>query len=118
MRGLLIREPWITKIFDREKTWELRSRNTHMRGTIVLLRAGSKLAIGTVNLVDVIALPERQMRQHKEHGQTKDDFGKTDKVVYAGGFKDARRFKKPVRYRHPYGAVIWVRLSDAFARGR
>jgi hypothetical protein len=51
MRGLVIDEPWISLIISGEKTWEMRSRNTLVRGRIALIRKGSKTVIGTVDLV-------------------------------------------------------------------
>jgi hypothetical protein len=44
MKGLVIDEPWISLIISGEKTWEMRSRNTVVRGRIALIRKGSKTA--------------------------------------------------------------------------
>jgi len=38
MKGLIIKEPWISLILSRKKTWELRSRDTRVRGRIALIR--------------------------------------------------------------------------------
>jgi ASCH domain len=45
VKGLIIDEPWISLIVSGEKTWEMRSRNTNVRGRIGLIRKGSKTVI-------------------------------------------------------------------------
>lgn len=110
MRGLVIREPYITDIFEGRKTWELRSRNANIRGRIALIKKGSGLILGTVHLVDVVPLAEKEIKRRKEHGEPAGNFGNSNKVVYAWVLQKAKRFKKPISYKHPNGAIIWVRL--------
>ena len=110
MLGLIINDPYITDIFEGKKIWELRSRNTHIRGTIALIKKGSGLVLGTANLTDVILLTEKEMRCRKEHGEPKSNFGKSDRFIYAWVLRYAKRFTKPISYKHPSGAVIWVKL--------
>jgi hypothetical protein len=38
------------------------------------------------------------------------------KYTFAWVLANARRFKTPVPYRHPSGAVIWVALDEATER--
>lgn len=109
-KGLIIAEPWISDIFEGRKTWELRNRNTRIRGPIYLIRKGSGLILGTAHLVDSIALPEKEMKFHKEHGEPKENFKNSEKLVYAWVLKNPKRFLKPRPYKHPNGAVVWVRL--------
>ena len=112
-RGLIICEPWLDLIFEGKKTWELRSRNTHIRGSIYLIRSGSGLIIGQADLVRVVRLPEKEMSGHyKKHGERRNNFGFSNKIIYAWVLKNAKRFKKPKPYIHPMGAVIWVRLDS------
>jgi hypothetical protein len=42
MRGLIIREPWISLILSGKKTWEMRSKSCPQRGVIALILKGSK----------------------------------------------------------------------------
>lgn len=37
-----------------KKTWEMRSRNTRVRGRIALIRKGSKTVVGVADLVDTL----------------------------------------------------------------
>ncbi|MBD8246954.1 ASCH domain-containing protein [Xanthomonas campestris] len=41
MKGLVIDEPWISLILSGQKTWEMRSRATSIRGRIALIKKGS-----------------------------------------------------------------------------
>jgi hypothetical protein len=68
MRGLIIDEPWIGYIISGTKTWEMRSRNTAIRGSIGLIRKGAKTVhrdgrSGRHNAQAVAIGPESQRRQ-------------------------------------------------------
>jgi hypothetical protein len=54
VKGLIIDEPWIGYIICGTKTWEMRSRNTVIRGRIALIRKGSKAVIGVAELVETL----------------------------------------------------------------
>lgn len=117
MRGLLIRSPAIEKILQGDKTWEIRGSNTHIRGTIALIRSGSKLIVGTCELVDVVGLltsSEFRKNYHKI-GISKEDLreGLPYEKTYAWILKNAKALKKPIPYKHPSGAIIWVKLSNS-----
>jgi hypothetical protein len=118
LRGLVIKEPWIGKILRGEKTWEMRKTACHHRGRIALICKGSGLVVGVADVVD--SLPPIKTRRayadaERFHGvqpeQQKDAFsgGWTTPWVLA----NARPLRKPVRYEHPPGAVIWVNLDQA-----
>lgn len=93
MLGLIIREPWISKILAGRKVWEIRSRPTNIRGRVKLIRGGSGLVVGTVEVIDCIQLTKRK--------------------CFAWVLRNPVRFIRPQRYRHPNGAVIWVNLSKS-----
>lgn len=114
MRGLIICEPWLGLIFAGKKTWELRSRNTHIRGSIYLIRRGSGLIIGQADLVRVVRLPEKEMSGHyKKHGERRNSFGSSKKSIYAWVLGNVKKFRKPKPYIHPSGAVIWVKIGNS-----
>lgn len=116
LKGLIIKEPYISDILKGTKTWELRGSTTKIRGQIVLLKSGTKTAIGTVEIVDVKEL-------------TLDDYNSWDyrilynkepvnelpyKRTYAYILKNPKSFANPKAYIHPNGAIIWVNLDDDF----
>ena len=119
MRGLLIRSPHIERILAGEKTWELRSRRTSLRGTIGLIRSKSGLVVGTCELVacDGPLSPgqlRRNAQRHRAPIAALRDLGYRE--VYAWVLANARPLEPPIPYQHPSGAVIWVDLAKALTR--
>jgi hypothetical protein len=120
MRGLLIQQFWLDKIFQGKKTWEIRGSNTHIRGRIGLIESGSGLVKGTCDLVDVIGpLSLAELRENlSKHCMTLDDLreGSRYPKPFAWVLRDAKALRNPVPYKHPQGAVIWVKLGISVSR--
>jgi hypothetical protein len=115
MKGLLIKEPWITLILEGKKTWEIRGANTKTRGRIALIRSGSGLIVGTAELTDVIGpLTLDDLKRHRSKHQAPLDLldrGLRYRTTFAWVLNNARPLKKPKPYQHPQGAVVWVDLE-------
>lgn len=115
LSAIPIREPWIDMILAGEKRWEIRSKFTKKIGPVALIRAGSGTVVGTANLTEVIQLtPQKAFKKHAIMGfrpltkaEAKDLEGQ-----YAWVLKDVIKFKNPVPYKHPSGAVTWVTLDE------
>jgi hypothetical protein len=117
MKGLIIDEPWIEMIIAGKKTWEMRSRNTAVRGRIGLIRKGSKTVVGVADLVGT--LPKLSLSdltanvdKHRVSASEIDDEFKHNT---AWVLERAEQVRQPVPYRHPAGAVIWVNLAPEVA---
>ena len=114
MKGLIVRAPWVDRILDGHKVWEIRGSRTTMRGRIALIRSGSGWVVGTVDLVDCLALtPDTYYQAESQHGIS----GTSDRPLpyrrlYAWVLKNPERFAVPQPYSHPQGAVIWVNLPQ------
>jgi hypothetical protein len=113
--GLIIKKQWLTKILAGTKTWELRGRNTTIRGKIALIQAGSGKIFGTCELVDALwPLSMGDLKANVDkHQVLREDLmnvTKRYKNVYAWVLRNAERLKEPVSYEHPKGAVVWVRI--------
>lgn len=113
-KGLVIAEPWVSKILSGEKIWEMRSRSTSMRGPIALIKKGSGTIVGVVSVTQVSGpYGDREMSEHfyKHHVPDalveKPDY----KWRYAWHLESVVKLDAPVPYRHSTGAVTWVNLS-------
>ncbi|MBJ6137960.1 ASCH domain-containing protein [Marinobacter litoralis] len=115
-RGLIIDQPWIGKILRGEKTWEMRSSRTSIRGPIALIEKGSGTVVGVASIVDSLGplslhdisenLPKHRVGREIH---TKSDY----KWNHAWVLDEVIPLSCPVKYRHKQGAVIWVDLDDA-----
>jgi hypothetical protein len=124
MRGLVIREPWISKILAGSKTWEMRSTATKIRGEIALIRQGSSLVVGTAKLVESLPALTRHnymdfSGQHAIPPEMLDDVIR-NRWIHPWVLADVRPLATPVPYKHKSGAVLFVTLdasvSDAIRR--
>lgn len=114
--GLLIRKEPLDNILSGTKTWEIRGKSTARRGPIALIESKSGHVVGTCEVVDVVGpltLAELQ-RNAKRTGFRPGQLPYP--TTYAWVVRDARRLPEPVPYRHPPGAVIWVRLETSVVR--
>jgi hypothetical protein len=119
MRALLIRHPWIDKILDGEKTWEIRGSATSIRGTIGLVPSGSGTVIGVCDVVDCVGplTAEAYRKNAKKAGMHPSEANLGwYRQTYAWVMTKPRYLKRPVPYQHPQGAVIWVCLDDKLER--
>jgi hypothetical protein len=113
-RGLIVREPWVSLLLSGEKTWELRGSRTSQRGRTALIGSGTGAVLGEADLVGVVGPLSREeietsVARHcvKREWQTEPmPYGNT----YAWVFERAFRYPVARPYRHPPGAVIWVKL--------
>lgn len=116
MHGLMVRSPWIERILAGHKTWEIRGINTRIRGQIALIRSGSSQILGVCELVDVIGpLTLTEMFDNAvKHGESVESLmnGLPYEKTYAWVLRNARPFIEPIPYKHPSGAIIWVKLPD------
>ena len=102
------------KILTGEKTWEMRSKRTPKRGTIALIKKGTKTVVGIAelygcdgplskdelrNTMDRHRIPER-MFNHSSY-----------KWFCAWKLRNVHKLKNPVSYEHKKGSTVWVNLD-------
>jgi hypothetical protein len=124
--GLVIREPWIGKILAGEKTWEMRSTATTIRGEIALIRQGSGLVVGTAKLVGSLPALTRgnYMDFSSQHAIPSEMLEEVirNRWIHPWVLADVRPLPIPVPYKHKSGAVLFVTLDasvlDAIRRQR
>lgn len=116
-RGLIVRDPYASQLLNGQKIWEIRGRPTQIRGPVVIVKQGTGKAYGIANLVrvlgpldldDLVNSPEVPPEERDELQRDGLPYRKT----YAYVFTSPQWFEHPMPYRHPNGAVTWVRLPD------
>jgi hypothetical protein len=119
MRALLIRRPWIDKILNGEKTWEIRGSRTSVQGQIGLIASRSGTVIGVCDLVECVGpLTADKFRKNAEKAGMRPSEATLGyyRQTYAWVLEKPRMLKRPVPYQHPSGAVIWVKLDPGVER--
>ena len=114
IRGLIIKKEWLDLILSGEKTIELRSRMTNIRGRILLVESGSGMIMGACNIIDCVeyftlASFEHQKPRHHAHA----GFWGRYKYGWCIEIGSEKRFSTPIPYNHPQGAVIWVKFGES-----
>jgi hypothetical protein len=110
VKGLIIKDPWITRILNDEKTWEIRGSNTKMRGTISLIKSGTGMIFGTVVLTNSFPITQEAFNQGYRNHLIPKLMPNRYKQRYVWEMSSPILFKEPIPYKHPQGAVIWVNL--------
>ena len=113
--ALIIREPWITKILNGEKTWEMRSKPTSKRGWIGLVAQGGSHVVGAARLVDCQLPLTRKtygdfQAQHAIPPDLLDEVMENN-WVFPWVLAEVVRFGVPVPYETRPGAVQFVTLD-------
>lgn len=115
MKGLIVKEPWIDLILEGIKIWEIRGSHVHKREKIALIKSGTGMIYGTVEIADSIMLTSEQYHTSFKCHRIPDTKIKPlpYKKIYAWVLKNPVKFQNPIPYNHPQGAVIWVNLDIA-----
>ena len=129
--ALLIKPEWCRQIFEKGKIWEIRGEACHKLGCRFAIAATTTgMLVGEATLINCLKVgrlskkTQQLKRWSKEH---KSDFiGRKENFrkhriadlsdvrypkVYAWVLDDVVRYKQPVPYTHPQGAIKWVKLD-------
>lgn len=119
-KGLVIADPWIGYILDGSKTWEMRSKETKVRGRIALIRKGTGAVWGVATLANIgwRLSPQEMLETIHLHRIPAEMIrsGEVAKWTVPWILSHVRRLKSPVPYEHPSGAVTWVNLVEDVSR--
>ena len=135
--ALFIRNEWCEKIFNEEKTWELRSYplpDSKKGETVAVACSKKNVLVGTVRLAGCLRVGEKKdgvwqpastSEKHLRNfflnpvNSKKIGFGK-DKIpgvikgyqsMYAWRLKDVKKIDKPKPWRPPRGAVVFAKIT-------
>lgn len=110
MKGLIIKDPYISLILEGKKKWEIRGSKTNIRGRIALIKSGSKKIYGEVSLVDCFEINLDMYNRHCFELYGKKEEKLPYKKTYAWVVDSSVIYDEPKSYNHPLGAIIWVNL--------
>jgi hypothetical protein len=112
LSAIPMQTPYIDQILSGEKTWEIRSKFTKKIGQVALIRSKSGTVVGTAELINVVKITE-ELAEANFHRMGMMLREALDCVGYhAWVLIHVVKFKAPVPYKHPYGAVTWVTLDE------
>jgi hypothetical protein len=112
LSAIPIKTPYIDQILDGEKRWEIRSKFTKKIGPVALIRSGSGTVVATATISEVIKITGN-LAEANAHLMGMSQWDALSCVgLYAWVLKDIVKFKNPVPYEHPFGAVTWVTLDE------
>lgn len=114
--GLLILREHLDKILAGTKTWEIRGKATARRGPVALIESKSGHVVGTCEITDVVGPLALATLQNSERRTGFRPAHLPYATTYAWVLRNARRLPCRIPYRHPPGAVIWVRLEASVRR--
>lgn len=116
MKAIIIDEPWIGKILDGRKTWEMRSKPTKERGLVGLIKKRMKQVHGVARLVGSLQRlePYKLAGTEKFHGIPPNMFRMVEERNWLNPWvlDGVRRLTRPVPYVHT-SQVGWVILDPA-----
>ena len=114
-KALIIDEPWISKILNGEKCWEMRSTNCKLRGEFGLIRKGSGQVVGIANLTGVSGpYEDAELGANIEKHHVRAEIYRSPEYKWrmAWHLGAVRALPEPVPYIHKNGAVTWVDLDN------
>ena len=80
-----------------------------------MIRSGSGTVVATANLSKVIELTaDIAYKNYRKMEETRLSYDEARgyEGLYAWVLEDVVKFKNPVPYKHPFGAVTWVTLDE------
>ncbi len=111
-KAFIVREHWGNLILDNLKPWEIRSTRTQVRGKVGVIFSGTGMIYGSVEILGSSILLKQDFEMFPEKHRIQGGFEDLPyKEPHIWQLGNAVRFKKPVPYKHPRGAVIWVNLE-------
>lgn len=120
--ALIIKGKWLEKIFDEKdpKDWEIRGSRTEKRGKILLIESGTGMIVGQTELTDCMELDLVDFIHNEKHHKISENMH-NNKLPYTRTFawqmRGSKRYKEPIPYEHPQGAVIWVKIQPIILDG-
>lgn len=113
MNGLIIKKKWLNLIVSGKKTIEIRGNNTQRQNeTIYLLESGTHRVVATAIISSTYPISCSDWAEERDKhcvDISYTDLKKRYKTPYAWVLSKIKLIKDIWYYKHPQGAVIWVK---------
>lgn len=113
MDGLIIKHKWLELILKGKKTIEIRGSDTKKKGeTIYLLESGTSRVAGTCKIAATYPISCSDWSEERENHCVDISYKDLKKIYsnpYAWILEDVKPLDKEIYYKHPKGAVVWVK---------
>ena len=105
MDGLIIKHKWLDLILKGQKTIEVRGCDTKKQGEMIyLLESRTSKVVGTCKITATYPISCSDWSEEREKHCVD--------IPYAWVLEDVKPLDKEMYYKHPKGAVIWVKNVD------
>lgn len=101
-------------ILNNEKKIEIRGKRTNNRGTIGIIKSGTKKIFGTVELIHCEELTKRTFDLWKNEHKLDISYDELLNIYskpYAWFLCEAKRYDSPINYNHKQGCITWVNIE-------
>lgn len=113
MDGLIIKHKWLDLILKGKKTIEVRGSDTKKQGKMIyLLESRTSKVVGTCKIAATYPISCSDWSEEREKHCVDipyRDLKKRYPNPYAWVLEDVKPLDKEMYYKHPKGAVIWVK---------
>lgn len=113
MNGLIIKKKWLNLIVNGKKTIEIRGNNTQKQNeTIYLLESGTHRVVATAIISSTYPISCSDWAEERDKHRVDisyTDLKKRYKTPYAWVLSKIKPIEDIWYYKHPQGAVIWVK---------
>ena len=120
MDGLIIKSKWLNLILKGEKTIEIRGSDTKKQGEIIyLLESETNRVLGTCKIAYTYTISCSDWSEERDNHKVELSYPELKKIYknpYAWVLEDVKPIKseKELYYKHPKGAVIWVKDVEKY----
>ncbi len=105
---LLLKKKWLDAILENNKTWEIRGRNTNIRGKIYLGRKdkiyGETFIVKSFN-VDINEL-KRNSNLHRIENLSSIKYN----TPFVWELENTKKYKNPIKFCRKKGQIVWCKL--------
>lgn len=107
---LIVKPPYAGLIVDGLKCMEIRGSNTNFRGLALIAESGTNAIIGSCIVTNAAMMYKAAYETYPDWHQVNVPYEKLPYTVpYWWHLEHPQRFPEPIPYKHPQGAVIWVK---------